>query len=514
MKKSTIGALLLLLLGGAVVVVWSLLEPLLFEKRQTKTSDAPDTSLSIRIGGDNYLGYWFITSPQMRKLASQQGIEIDFTDDGGAYAERLEKFNNKEYDCIVLPVNSYLQQGEKYNYPGVIVASISESKGADGIVGFRDRLPTGKIEELNDSLLKIVYTRDSPSSFLLDLMISDFDFYNLESSDSWRVPVDSSRQVLEMAKKQEGDVFILWEDDLSKALELPGMQYLWGSDKFSGYIVDVFVLRRDYLEKYKSEIIRFFHTYFRVLSIYSNNKDTMIEEIKKNTGLKTEAIKKIFDKIEWFDIHENCRFQFGIPSQIGETVHDGLMNTIIACTDVLLRTGRLKTDPLKGNPYLITNSTVLEELIKALPPHLADRESGSTSFAALNDNEWAQLRQIGTMRVEPIIFESWNNLLSPEGKNKVDKIAQMLINNYQGYYVVIRGHTGAGDEDENLKISSERAQSVVQYLVAVHNIDPNRLKAEGWADKQKPPKKPGESERAYRYRLSRVEFVLFEQNVL
>ena len=504
-----------MILGAAFVAAWSLLKPMLFEKRQAKTSDARNTSLSIRIGGDNYLGYWFITSPQMRKLASQQGIEIDFTDDGGAYAERLEKFKNKEYDCIVLPVNSYLEHGEKYNYPGVITASISESKGADGVVGFSDRLPTGKIEELNDSLLKIVYTRNSPSSFLLDLMISDFDFYNLESSDSWRVPVDSSREVLEMAKKQKGDVFVLWEDDLSKALELPGMKYLWGSDKFSGYIVDVFVFRRDFLDKHKPEIIQFFRTYFRVLSIYSNNMDMMIEEMKQYTGLKANALKKIFDKIEWFDLNENCRLQFGIPSQVGETVHDGLMNTIIACTDVMLRMGTFKTDPLKGNPYLITNSTVLEELAKTSLSKLTGRESGKPhSFAALDDNEWSQLRQIGAMRVEPIIFQSWNNLLSPEGKDTVDKIAQMLINNYPDYYVAVRGHTGPGDEEENLKISKERAQAVVQYMVAVHNIDPNRLRTEGLADRQKPPKKPGESERTYRYRLSRVEFVLFERNVL
>lgn len=504
-----------MILGAAVVAAWSLLKPMLFEKRQEKTSDARSTSLSIRIGGDNYLGYWFITSPQMRKLAAQQGIEIDFTDDGGAYAERLEKFNNKEYDCIVLPVNSYLEHGAQYNFPGVITASISESKGADGVVGFSDRLPTSKIEELNDLSLRIVYTRNSPSSFLLDLMISDFGLYNLESSDSWRVPVNSSREVLEMAKEQKGDVFVLWEDDLSKALELPGMQYLWGSDKFSGYIIDVFVFRRDFLDKYESEIIQFFTTYFRVLSIYSNNKDMMIDEMKKNTGLKTDTVKKIFDKIEWFDLSENCRLQFGISSQVGETVHDGLMNTIIACTDVMLRMGTLKTDPLKGNPYLITNSTILEELAEASPSKLTGSKNGKPrSFEKLDDKEWSQLRQIGAMRVEPIIFQSWNNLLSSEGKDTVDKIAQMLINNYPDYYVAVRGHTGPGDEEENLKISKERAQAVVQYLVAVHNIDPNRLRAEGWADRHKPPKKPGESERSYRYRLSRVEFMLFERNVL
>ena len=78
----------------------------------------------------------------------------------------------------------------------------------------------------------------------------------------------------------------------------------------------------------------------------------------------------------------------------------------------------------------------------------------------------------------------------------------------------MRGHTGAGDEEENKKLSFSRAQVVVQYLIAVHAIDPDRLHAEGKSASQPPPRKPGESERAYRYRLPRVEFVLLEENAL
>jgi hypothetical protein len=55
---------------------------------------------------------------------------------------------------------------------------------------------------------------------------------------------------------------------------------------------------------------------------------------------------------------------------------------------------------------------------------------------------------------------------------------------------------------------------VVQYLIAVHAIAPDRLHAEGQGASQPPPRKPGESERAYRYRLPRVEFVLLEENAL
>jgi len=260
-KRSTIGALLLLLLGVAGVLGWYFLRPLLFDWSQRRTSDATGAEVTLRIGGDNYLGYWFITSPEMRKQAARRGIGIQFEDDGGAYSDRLQKFAAGEYDAIVLPVNSYLQHGAAVNFPGVIVAAISESKGADGMVGFADQLPSGKIEDLNDADLEIVYTSASPSEFLLDLTIADFDLDELQSGDRWRREVGSSREVYKQARDNQGDVFVLWEPDLSRALSLPGMKYVWGSDRFSGYIVDVFVFRRDFL-KDRGEAVRIVYRYF------------------------------------------------------------------------------------------------------------------------------------------------------------------------------------------------------------------------------------------------------------
>jgi len=192
-KRSTIGALLLLVLGVIAILGWYLLRDQVFDWGQRRTSDATGAEVTLRFGGDNYLGYWFITSPEMRKQAARRGLAVQFEDDGGAYAERLQKFAAGEYDAIVLPVNSYLQHGAGVQFPGVIVASIAESKGADGMVGFADSLPGGKLEDLNDAELQIVYTSASPSEFLLDLTIADFDLDELAAGDRWRVEAEGSR---------------------------------------------------------------------------------------------------------------------------------------------------------------------------------------------------------------------------------------------------------------------------------------------------------------------------------
>lgn len=513
MKKSTLGFLLILAIGIIGILAFKFVKPILFEKSQVSTSDAAGDLHTIRIGGDNYLGYWYITSPEMRKMAARKGLQIDFTDDEGAYAQRLNKFDQADYDCIVLPINSYLAHGEKYGYPGVIAAAISESKGADGIVAFAERFPSGKINDLNDVRLKIVYTADSPSSFLLDLTIADFDLDRLKHDSSWQVKVGGSIEVLKKAKKRAGDVFVLWEPDLSKALEIDGTKYIWGSDKFSGYIIDVFVFQRDYIKKYPDKVRDFLSVYFQVMNLYANNRSKMVKEMSKSTDLDRDVIEEILKKIEYFDLAGNCERQFGISVRdaFNTNVQEGVINSIIACTDVMIRTGTFSKDPLQGNPYRITNRSVLEEMVKSQAVKVGAGGQKQYTFNSLSDSEWKKLREVGTFRIEPITFQSWNNLLTVEGKATVDKIAGLLANNYPSYRVIVRGHTGpGGDERENKKLSLARAQAVAQYMKAVHDINPNRVRAEGMGSSQPAPKKPGESYRAYRYRLARVEFIAVE----
>ena len=205
--------------------------------------------MTVRIGGDDYLGYWFITSPEMRKQAAQRGIGVQFTDDGGAYAERLEKFAAGEYDAIVLPVNSYLQHG-------AVGAVPRGDRRLDRRVQRRRR--HGRFRRLPaQRQARGPERRRSPDRLHLGLaerVSARPDDRRLRSRRARRRRAaggseaeSSASDVYKRAKNNQGDVFVLWEPDLSRALSLPGMSYIWGSDRFSGYIVDVFVFRREFL---------------------------------------------------------------------------------------------------------------------------------------------------------------------------------------------------------------------------------------------------------------------------
>jgi outer membrane protein OmpA-like peptidoglycan-associated protein/ABC-type nitrate/sulfonate/bicarbonate transport system substrate-binding protein len=490
----------------------------LFERQQKTTSDTSGIKENLKWAGDGYLGYAFLQTVEMKKQLARKGIAAEFTNDNGDYAARLEKFSAKKYDFIVLPINSYLEHGANYKYPGVIIAGISESKGADAIVGFEDVMPNGKINDLNNPDLKIYYTPASPSSFLLDLTISDFALDELANNKTWRKEASGSEEIYAIAKKavkdrNVGDAFVMWEPDVTRAIKKLGLKKLWGSDQFGGYIIDVIVFHRDVVSHKPDVIKNFLSVYFRILSYYSARPDERKKELSKITGLDEDIIESMVQNIDWYSLQENCSKLFDISIAVGMPSNDGLINSIYACTDIMSRNGTLKSDI--NDPYLLINSSFLEEL-KNNEIKLVSAEKSATPqvFPSLSESEWQKLAEVGTMRIKPITFQSGTNSLDYQGEEIVDKVAQMLINNYPNYRIAIRGHTGQGDEKANKILSQERADIVKQRLIAVHGVDPNRILAQGMGASQPPPKKPGENPRAYALRWARVEFVLIENNSL
>lgn len=520
MNRKLLAAGLIILAGVLCAGLFKGYQWLTKEDAEIASSDATGRSaVKMKIAGDPYLGYFFLRSPQMKAETRKRGLAVEFSDDGGNYAERLDKFNKGEYDGIVLPINSYLKHGEKFKYPGVIVSAIAESKGADAVACFQEKLPTGAVNDLNDAGLQIVYTAESPSSFLLDLAIRDFGLDNLSKVDTWRVEVAGSEQAFAKAKRHEGDCFVMWEPDFSRALhEVPGLKKVWGSDQFADRIVDVFVFRRDVVANRLDDLTTFFTSYFSAMRTYGNNSSLMVDDMKavfpKLQKSEIEGILKS-KEIHWYDLNENLARQFGIETPGGGAAEKGVITKVALITDFMLSSKKWLDDPLGGKFEKIVNSKVLPVVAEALP-NMVGGDLGRREFTALSEDEWRTIKDskkgflIGVMKVEPITFQSGSAVLSSAGEEQVDKIAQQLINVYPDNRIIVRGHTAKGaSEKSNVDLSQARAEAVMQRLIQTHGISPNRLRAEGMGSSQPPTQRPDENARQYQYRIPRVEFVLF-----
>ncbi len=470
-----------------------------------------ESGKSILVAGDDYQGYAIIRSDEMRKQAKQRGLTVSFTPkDKGNYADRLERFSKGEYQAIVLPVSSWLQHGKQYNYPGVIVAAIAKSNGADAILAFP---PVKEVKDLNNGKLKFVYTADSPSSFLLGLTRTDFGMDNLTEADkSWQKEVaGGSEEVYQLAQQHKGDVFVMWEPEVSKALHtIPNMTVVWDSSKFNGYIEDVIVFHKDFVRDHKGDCVKFMEAYFTAMRTYKSSKanhDRLIKEICDAVGCKPELAEAMTQKIDFHGLHDNCNRQFGIS---GEHKADGILNCISSCVNVLVRTKEMQSEPL-SDPTTIIDKSILQEVHDHMLADVGNTDAAKREFRELTADEWKTLKEIGVMRIEPIDFLQGESDLDADAQKQVDAFVKLLSVNYTDARVVVKGHTGPsvdGDDTENIKLSQARADAVINYLTTA-GLSPNRLRAVGCGSSEPPARKPGENRLSFNRRKQRVEFVLY-----
>ncbi len=89
------------------------------------------------------------------------------------------------------------------------------------------------------------------------------------------------------------------------------------------------------------------------------------------------------------------------------------------------------------------------------------------------------LKTTGHIAVEGIYFETGKSELKPESAPAIAEVAKLLKDD-AGLKLYVVGHTdNVGALEGNMKLSQDRAQSVVQALVKTHGIAAARLKAYG-----------------------------------
>ncbi len=135
-----------------------------------------------------------------------------------------------------------------------------------------------------------------------------------------------------------------------------------------------------------------------------------------------------------------------------------------------------------------------EERIKAVETMFAPEEAVVT-----RENDRLRIRLIG------LVFPSGKAVIMPEYFPLLTKL-QRAIRELPDAFISVEGHTDSrGDDANNQRISTERALSVQQYLVANMNLPANRIQAVGFGENFPIASNDSEEGRA---RNRRIEVVL------
>jgi hypothetical protein len=281
---------LIVLVIGVIILVMFKKYVVDNESAQTlATSDAQRIEANVAIGVDNWAGYYPLCSSHFRTSMRNEGILTTCENDNADIEERFKKLKRGDLQFAVATIDAYLALGNDYQFPGTIVAVIDESKGGDAIVAYEQTISS--IDDIKgNTALRIALTPDSPSEHLTRSMAVHFDVKMLLERGRWMVNADGSEDALNMLQNQKVDAAVLWEPDVTKALQINGVKKILGSEDTEKLIVDVLLVNRDFLDEKPALVKRFISAYFDTLQFYKSNPNNLVRELSKETGLKQQPI--------------------------------------------------------------------------------------------------------------------------------------------------------------------------------------------------------------------------------
>jgi len=502
-------ALGLVAAGLIAAVVYTYLWPQIEAQRQIDTSDARGTKGRIVIGVDNWIGYFPLCSLEMRKRMRAQGYVLQCEDDKADYAGRFAGLRDGRLQFAVTTVDAYLLGGGAAGFPGALVAVIDESKGGDAIVAWSDRLDSFDALKRSASA-RIAFTPSSPSEYLLRAAAVHFDLPQVRDAHGpWRVETDGSPEALARLLDHKVDAAVLWEPDVTRALATKGIGKLLSTAQTERLIVDALVASRAVMQQDPDMVRSLLTTYFAVVRHYLDAPDALIHDVTAETKLSADQVRPMLAGVAWADLVDNVQTWFGAT-----VASSGMVDVLSSTGRVLIDSGAVGRDPLpEGDPYRILNREFVQAAFSTAAAGVP-AEGGAVSttvdqhFTALSAAQWDGLREIGTLKAMNVSFQSGTSELSYDGKLAVDRMMDVL-RHYPSFRIRVLGHTGLnGDPQVNRQLSLERADSVARYMNVTYRIDPNRLQIIGLGSSRPLAQGAAESDRAYQYRLPRVEVVL------
>jgi outer membrane protein OmpA-like peptidoglycan-associated protein len=496
---------------------------------------------------DSFSGYAVLRSKPFKDYAFALGMLVETKDDGGNSAARFAALRNGEADFAVFTLDALLREAAKAPTSGVgdagdiaVLMVLDETVGADAMVAFEEGLPS--LAALASPGARLVLTGNSPSETLARVVMASFEagaslagsggstrqgtgtgFGN--GASGWQL-VNGSSDVLNLLRKASKDPvqraapvgYVLWEPELSFALQEPGVRVLFDSSRFRGFIVDVLVTTRKRLSEdggqRAAEARGIIQAYARTLHELKETptglRDLVIADTlatskqaaaaagsaagshaESGITLSPEQAQRIVDGIWWKSLSEsaahlglNTTGSVPVANQHGLTPLDDILAGLI---DVLAQTGALTPEQLakSGRRWGIFHAGFLTSELRSRGFHPAGKGAAAQTWPVprtlpalpeLSPQQWDALRDAGTLRVPPVVFARGSATLTDQGRQALRQASRLMVA-FPQYYLTVQGHARSdGNPQANQRLAQQRSQAVLDELLKA-GVESSRVRA-------------------------------------
>lgn len=466
-----------LCIAGALAVTYRMVvRPTISQRRMKQTSSSSNYQHEARIGISGLVDLAVFRTPRFRELLTEKRIQLSLHNAPLSDDERLQELANNDIVMSSFGLLGFLQANAKVpDTPATIVAIISESRGADGIVAYRNLIPNAK--GLNRPDLRILTTAGGSGESLVRLTMEQFMLDSLPMDSIEYLSDDGA--VFNRYRQAVADqplAYVLREPYLGRALENNAVHLLSGSNAFRGPLIQVLVASRDYLVKNLDVVRDVVDCYFRAAYHYREDMKQLIRDDLQRRGesLSDAELDRIVRTLRWKNTLENYA-QFGIDFGTGlPLLEDAIRDTTI----LLQQTKGIAAGADVGSPTDLYFAKILEELKQA------GFHPGGTGEGILSDSlettaiagaQWDDLIPVKSPVNSELTFARGSNRLLESSQVQLQELAAALASMPRTYVSIRATADQRGNLEANLRLANDRSQEVEKFL-REQGIDPKRMR--------------------------------------
>ena len=346
------------------------------------------------------------------------------------------------------------------------IMQVDWSRGGDAIVADES---IKSIEDLKGKKISLV--KYTPSHWLLEYHLenSGLSDYDQKQIIDNLVGKDATLDARQAFKDKQVDATVVWEPDVTLALERPGSHKLVSTETANNLIADVMVAREDFIKAHPDVIKAFIQGWLDGTSEAVRNPDKVVQLLMENEPLygdmkDQKKVKDSLRTVKYADLADNTKM-FGLDGS--KPLFDQLYTTAgAAWVRRGYITSQIPPDQAKDITFLkeiYAISPVPRAPEDTLPPPPVVTTTGGTSKKPVD-----------------ILFPSGSSELTPEAKQIIDTNVALLAETNSNAYIRVSGNTdNTGSRAGNVALSKARAEEVVKYMVEKYRFNRNRFIVEG-----------------------------------
>ncbi len=264
----------------------------------------------IRILCPTWSGYAPVFVAQDLGYFKKLGIDVDikFEDER---ANVMAAMNRKDIEMDMRTVGEYQGKPRDAKTPGVIIGTIDESLGGDGVIAPGD---ITSVEQLKGKT--VASEPNIPGRLLLQMelkkkgmTLADLDVKQIATADTVAVFADPSISAV-----------VSYQPNLSQALDKIKQRnphVLISSAQYPGIIVDVIIVRQDDLKANPEKYKKFMIGIFKAIDYFKSNKQDFIKLAAPHFNLTAEEFAASIDgSLDYTDYKQTAGY-FGKPGAPG-----------------------------------------------------------------------------------------------------------------------------------------------------------------------------------------------------